>query len=102
MKSLQNVEGSKVVEVVAVATITVVIADTHADITNATAIVVRPITQILCNASRTPIAGGTGDAIMHQPSVRVKLLRTRTTRSEIISWEDQMLSVSRMWNDGER
>ena len=98
MKSLQNAEVDKVVEVVVVVEITV--AD--ADIMNATAIVVRLITRILRDVSRTPIAGRMGGAIIHRLSARVKLLRTKTTRSGIIAWEDLMLSVSQMWNDGGR
>ena len=108
MKSLQNAEGDKMVEVVVVATITVTVADTDADITDATAIatataiVVRLITRILRDVSRTPVPGHTGDAIMHRLSARVKLLRTKMTWSGIITWEDLMLFVSQMWNDGGR
>ena len=46
MKSVQNAEVDKVVEVVVVAKLTIAVADPDADITNVTTIAVRSITRI--------------------------------------------------------
>ena len=100
MKSQQNTEKDKEVNVVVVVVITVVVM--VAVIVSATAIVVRPIIQRFLVASPTPIAENTGDATIHQLAVLKKLRFTEMMPPGKIAWGDRIIFVSIMWNDRRR